>query len=73
MGYKLYYEKLQDIRFTINPYDKCVGNEVIIRKKFTLAYYVDGNKLYHVETKVVDKILETPKRNLWGLNHTKRK
>ena len=34
--------------------------------KFTLAWYVDDNKLSHVVTKVVDEILKILKRKLGG-------
>ena len=52
--------------FSIKPYDICVANKVLNGKQLTLAWYVYDNKLSHVEKKVVDDILEIPKRDFGG-------
>ena len=41
--------------------DKCVANKIINGKQFTLAWYIDDNKLSHVEEKVVAEMLEVLK------------
>ena len=57
LWYSLYVGVLQDEGFVVNPYDKCVANKMIDGKQCTLGWYVDDNKLSHVDPKVVDDIL----------------
>ena len=44
--------------FTLNPYDLCVANVQIENKQCTILWYVDDNKISHVNPKVVDDIIE---------------
>eukprot|EP00957_Ditylum_brightwellii_P047606 3616093-Ditylum_brightwellii.AAC.1 len=44
--------------FKVNPYDRCVANDMINGKQCTLVWYVDDNKLSYADSKVVDNILE---------------
>jgi hypothetical protein len=48
--------------FELNPYDTCIANKLVDKKQCTVAWYVDNNKLSHVDlevvTGVVDKINE---------------
>lgn len=59
LWYSLYVDVLEKEGFEVNPYDKCVANKIIDGKQCTLAWYVDDNKLSHVDSRVVDDILET--------------
>eukprot|EP00957_Ditylum_brightwellii_P201099 15324053-Ditylum_brightwellii.AAC.1 len=51
----------------VNPYDRCVANAMINRKQCTLAWYIDDNKLSHMDPKVVDDILEKVAENFGEL------
>jgi hypothetical protein len=59
LWYTLYVEVLHKEGFEINPYDRCVANKVINGKQCTVAWYVDDNILSHVETSVVDSVIDT--------------
>ncbi len=54
----LYYRKflssLKNRGFTVNPYDPCVWNRVIVSKQMTIRFHVDDCKISHLDPKVVD-------------------
>jgi hypothetical protein len=54
----LYYHKfsssLKDRGFTVNPYDPCVWNRVIVGKQMTICFHVDKCKISHLDPKVVN-------------------
>ncbi len=54
----LYYRKfsssLKNRGFTVNPYDPCVWNRVIVGKQMTICFHVDNCKISHLDPKVVD-------------------
>ncbi len=54
----LYYHKfltsLKNRGFTVNPYDPCVWNRVIISKQMTICFHVDDCKISHLDPKVVN-------------------
>ena len=43
--------------FRLNKYDPCVANKMINGKQCTIVWYVDDNKISHVDSKVVDQII----------------
>ena len=43
--------------FKLNDHDKCVANKVIEGTQCTIVWYVDDNKISHVNSKVVDQII----------------
>ena len=61
--------------FSLNPYDQCVANKIIEKKQCTLAWYVDDNKLSHVDKNVLSEVIEIAKRYFgelkvtWGKIH----
>ena len=57
LWYNFYTEKLMDLGFKINPYDRCVANAMIHGKQCTIAWHVDDNKISHADEKVVTKII----------------
>jgi len=57
--YNLYTEVLHKEGFKINVYDRCVTNKFINGKQCTIAWYIDDNILSHVETSVVDSVIDT--------------
>ncbi len=44
--------------FELNPYDTCVANKTIDGKQCTVAWFVDDNKISHVDDKVVSNVIE---------------
>lgn len=56
LWYELCSSVLKGLGFTLNPYDKCVANKVINGKQYTVAFYVDDNKISHEDPKVVTDI-----------------
>ena len=36
----------------INPYDGCISNSTIKNEQFTISWYVDDNKVSHVDKEV---------------------
>jgi uncharacterized spore protein YtfJ len=44
--------------FKLNPYDLCVANSQIKGKQCTVAWFVDENKISHVDDTVVTDIIE---------------
>jgi hypothetical protein len=43
--------------FVLNPYDLCVANKTINGKQCTIVWYVDDNKISHVDHNVVTEII----------------
>ena len=64
LWYDLYANTLKDLGFILNPYDLCVANSTIEGKQCTIVWYVDDNKISHVDPKVIDRIIKRLKRNL---------
>jgi hypothetical protein len=62
LWYQLFTGSLKEMGFVLNPYDPCVANSTIDGKQCTVAWYVDDNKISHVDpavvTGVIDKIEE---------------
>ena len=56
--YILFKSTLENMGFVLNPYDLCVANKNIEGKQCTIAWYVDDNKISHVNANVVTNILE---------------
>ena len=56
--YKLYSSTLKEMGFKLNPYDLCVANATINKKQCTICWYVDDNKVSHVERAVVDSVIK---------------
>ena len=50
---------LKRIGFTLNAYNPCIANKTAINgKQCTIAWYVDNNKMSHVDAAVVTNIIE---------------
>ena len=44
--------------FKINKYDRCVVNKNINVQQCSIYWCVDDTKIYHVDSKVVDNVLD---------------
>jgi hypothetical protein len=53
LWYNLFTNTLVRMGFKLNPYDLCVANSQIKGKQCTVAWYVDDNKISHVDDTVV--------------------
>ncbi len=58
LWYELFSGTLQGMGFSLNPYDPCVANKTINGKQCTIVWYVDDNKISHVDAHVVTQIIE---------------
>ena len=65
--YKLYSEKLMKKVFELNPYDRCVANKMVNGKHCTYVWYLDNNKLLHVEEKLVEDLTNYLKKHFGEL------
>jgi hypothetical protein len=57
LWYKVFTETLEDMGFVINPYEPCMANCVIKGKQCTINWYVDNNKISHVDPEVVSMVI----------------
>ena len=69
----MYSETLENEGFVINPYDKCVANKEIDGKQCTIVWYVDDNKVSHVDPLVVTDVINTMKSHFGELTVTRGK
>jgi len=49
---------VDELGFSINPYDSCVANKTINGKQCTIAWYVDDLKISHKDSTVVETIFQ---------------
>jgi hypothetical protein len=57
LWYELFTGTLKGMGFELNPYDTCVANQTIDGKQCTIAWYVDDNKISHVNPRVVTDVV----------------
>jgi hypothetical protein len=57
LWYKLLVETLMDLGFKLNPTDACVANAMVNGKQCTIAWYVDDNKISHVDPNIVTNVI----------------
>ena len=58
LWYNFYVKTSKYLGFSINTYDRCVANKMIYGKQCTIVWYVDDNKLSHVDPNFVADILK---------------
>ena len=58
LWYRLFRDTLQDLGFTLNPYDPCVANANIKGSQCTIVWYVDDNKISHKNQVVVNDLIQ---------------
>ena len=56
--YNMYTKTLKSLGFIINTFERCIASSVIDAKQCKISWYVDDNKVSHVEEKVNTKITE---------------
>ena len=65
MWYNLFSITPEGLDFKINPYGRCVKNKVIDGTQCTVAWYVDDNKLSHINPEVISDMINEV-MNLFG-------
>ena len=58
LWYHLFHDTLQDLGFTLNPYDPCVANAQINGSQCTIVWYVNDNKISHKDPSVVNDMIQ---------------
>jgi Reverse transcriptase (RNA-dependent DNA polymerase) len=58
LWYELFANTLKDMGFELNPYDPCVANKEIEGSQCTILWYVDDNKISHINPDVVTDIIQ---------------
>ena len=58
LWYQLFSSTLQHMGFKLNPYDLCVANAEIKGAQCTIVWYVDDNKISHVDETVVSDVIK---------------
>ena len=58
LWYELFTTTLKDMGFELNHYDPCIANCTIEVKHCTVTWYVDDNKISHVNLDVITMIIE---------------
>ena len=58
LWYEFFTGTLENMGFELNPYDPCVANKTINGKQCTIVWYVDDNKISHMDNAVVTQIIE---------------
>ena len=57
----------------MNAYDRCVAHKLVNGKQCTLLWYVDYNKVSHIESKYVEDLIKDLKNNFRELVVTRGK
>jgi hypothetical protein len=73
LWYELFATTLKKMGFVLNPYDPCVANKMIDGKQCTIVWYVDDNKISHVNKNVVTNIIEEIEKNFGKMSVTRGK
>jgi hypothetical protein len=55
---ELFTGTLAHMGFELNPHDTCAANKIVNGKQCTMAWFVDDNKMSHVDLKVVTEVVE---------------
>ena len=61
--YDIHSKNLKSHGFLINTFARCIENRTIKVKQCTISWYVDDNKVSHVDEEVNTKIIKTIAEN----------
>ena len=71
--YELFTGTLCGMGFTLNPYDCCVANKMINRSQYTVGWFVDDNKVSHIDDKVNTKVVDAIEEHIGKIARKKGK
>lgn len=73
LWHDMFHGTLKEMGFEINPYNPCVANCMMEGKQCTIAWYVDDNKISHVNPDVVTKVIGKIKERFGKMTVTRGK
>jgi hypothetical protein len=73
LWYELFAGTLKDMGFVLNPYNTCIANMDIKGKQCTIAWYLDDNKILHMDSNVVSRVIEKIESKFRKMTVTRRK
>ena len=56
LWYYLFSSKLSDLGLKLNPYERCITNKVIDEHQWTIGWFVDNNRVSHMDDNVKSMI-----------------
>ena len=68
--YELFTGTLCGMGFKLNPYDRCVANKMIKGSQCTVGWYVDDNKVSHVNDEVNSMVVQAIEEKFGKLART---
>jgi hypothetical protein len=71
LWYDLFTTTLQGMGFKVNDYDRCVATKQINGKQCTICWYVDDNKISHMDQDVIDEVINELKPHFGKLTVTR--
>ena len=73
LWYSLYIKVMKYMGFKVNPHDRCEANNMINVKHCTKVWYINDNKISHVDENIVAQVLGELKDNFGYLVISRRK
>jgi Ca2+-binding EF-hand superfamily protein len=71
LWYDLFTTTLQGMGFKVNDYDRCIATKQINGKQCTICWYVDDNKISHMDQEVIDEVINKLKPHFGKLTITR--
>ena len=71
--HNFYTQTLKAEGYILYEYDRCVTNKNVNRKQCTVAWYVENNKTSHVDSRVIDNLLDIIKTHFGEITITRGK
>jgi hypothetical protein len=73
LWYELFSSTLQGMGFELNPYDACIANKMINGKQCSIVWYVNDNKISHMDKNVVTEVIKKIARSFGEMTVTRGK
>ena len=70
LSYHPYVNNLKVLGFITNPYNQYILNKIINGKQCKICWYVDDNKVSHVDSKVNTMVIAAIAKHFGGLLNT---
>jgi hypothetical protein len=71
LWYDLFARTRNALGFDLNPNNSCVANKMVDGKQLTVARYMDGMKISHVDAAVVTQIFAEIKKRFGKMTATR--
>ena len=73
LWYDLFSTPLSDLGSELNPCERCIANKFIDEHQCTIGWFLDNNKVSHMDDSVNLMISDKTEEKNVNLSHTKRK